>query len=124
MEGRFSRPEVGVAVLLVYTTAPSLEGALRIAREAAGRRLAAYAQVLGPMTSVYWWRGRVEEGEEWLCVMKTTEDRLGELESLVGSLHPYEVPEFVAVPARYVGRECLGWLRGDFSGAQGPANLL
>ena len=60
--------------------------------------------------SVYWWKGKVETGREFLLVMKTTAGRVGELEEEVKRLHSYDVPEFVVLPIVAGSRDYLGWL--------------
>ena len=56
-------------------------------------RLAACAQVVGPVSSTYWWQGRVEHSREWYCHLKTTRARLPAIERRLRELHPYELPE-------------------------------
>ena len=82
----------------VRISVPTKESAKNISEELVGRRLAGCVQILGPMTSVYSWRGRVHESKEWLLLAKTSRDALGRLRETVQSLHPYEVPEIIAVP--------------------------
>ena len=82
----------------VVTTLDSKGKAEEIAREVVSRRLAACAQVIGPIFSYYWWKGRVERSEEWLCVMKSRLDVYPNLEKFLLERHPYELPEIVATP--------------------------
>ena len=74
-------------------------------------RLAACAQVSGPLTSTYRWEGQVERASEWYCHLKTTLDRLPALESRLRELHPYEVPEIIAVPIVQGNADYLEWIR-------------
>ena len=97
----------------VVTTAEKREDAGRLARAAVEKRLAACAQVVGPITSIYWWEGKISEAEEWLCIMKTTTELYGELEKTLRGLHPYEVPEILAVPVSAGSGDYLEWLRGQ-----------
>jgi periplasmic divalent cation tolerance protein len=60
-------------------------------------RLAACAQIIGPIKSIYRWKGTVEEAEEWCCILKSTKDRYKEVEENIRRLHPYELPEIIAV---------------------------
>lgn len=62
------------------------------------RRLVACVQVLGPMTSRYWWKGSIEVAEEWLCLAKTTAARADEVVAAIRDLHPYDVPELLVSP--------------------------
>ncbi len=95
----------------VSTTLPDRALADRVAAELVGERLAACAQVVGPVTSTYRWEGRVETAEEWYCHLKTTEDRLPALEARIRQLHPYEVPEIIAVPIVAGSPAYLRWIR-------------
>jgi periplasmic divalent cation tolerance protein len=83
--------------ILVFSTAPDPETAATIARALVEERLAACVNLLSAATSIYRWQGAVETATETVMLMKTTEDRLGELRDRTMALHPYEVPEFIAV---------------------------
>lgn len=81
----------------LQTTFGSREEALDLVRKAVGARLAACGQVVGPIESVYHWRGALEDAREWLCLFKTTRARLAPLVSFIETEHSYEVPEVVVV---------------------------
>jgi periplasmic divalent cation tolerance protein len=81
----------------VSTTTEKREDANRIAKTLVEKRLAACAQVIGPIRSTYWWKGKIEEADEWLCLMKTRTDLYKQLEKTLRAIHPYEVPEITAV---------------------------
>jgi periplasmic divalent cation tolerance protein len=85
-------------VLLVMFSLPDQALAQQLARTLIDRRLAACASVLAPCTSVYRWHGAVEEAAEVPVMIKTTASRYAELESALRELHPYELPEIIAVP--------------------------
>ena len=87
----------GSRLKLVLTTLPDREGAERIAHALVGRRLAACASILSPATSVYRWGGTVETAQEWPVLIKTAAECLPALQQALQSLHPYEVPEIVAL---------------------------
>jgi periplasmic divalent cation tolerance protein len=95
----------------VTTTLPDRALADRVAADLVGGRLAACAQVIGPLTSTYRWEGRMETAEEWYCFLKTTEGRLPELRARLRELHPYEVPEIIAVPIADGDPAYLRWIR-------------
>jgi len=97
--------------LQVSTTASSREDAERIAKEVVNSKLAACAQIVGPIESVYRWKGGVERKTEWLCLIKTTEAAYREVERAVFEMHPYETPEIVAVPIVTGSAAYLAWLR-------------
>ena len=82
----------------VTTTLPDRTAANRVAHTLVVERLAACAQVSGPIASVYRWKGTVEQASECYCHLKTTVERLPALRQRLRELHPYEVPEIIAVP--------------------------
>ncbi len=79
-------------------------------RSAVEKKLAACANILHGVESIYRWNGKVERAREVLLVMKTTAARLRELEREVKHLHSYEVPEFVVLPLVAGSREYLAWV--------------
>ena len=101
-------------LVLVLTTLGAGADAGALARTLVDERLAACVNVLAPMTSVYRWKGTVEQEAERQLVMKTTADRLPDLERRLRELHPYELPEFVvleAAAAAAYGRGVAGEVR-------------
>jgi periplasmic divalent cation tolerance protein len=85
------------AAVIVSTSVDSESAARAIARAVVEERLAACAHVM-PVTSVYRWRGNVEEQAEWVCQLKTTPERIETLTARIRALHAYEVPEILAIP--------------------------
>jgi periplasmic divalent cation tolerance protein len=104
--------------LLVLTTVARAEDAERIAEELVVRRLAACVNVLPGVRSIYRWKGAVERDEERLLLVKTRADRYEALREALLALHPYEVPELVAVPIERGSEAYLRWL--DESVRDGP----
>lgn len=104
----------GEAVRVVLVTAPNAETGEFLARELVEERLAACGNVIPGLVSVYWWEGEVQRDDEVLVIFKTRRDRVEKLRSRLTELHPYEVPEFLALPveraheayARWVAAEC------------------
>ncbi len=96
--------------LVVFTTVEKREDGEKIAGELVERGLAGCVQILGPITSVYRWKGRVERGEEYLCIAKTTREIYPELEKFLKEVHPYEVPEIIALPIQTGSPDYLKWL--------------
>jgi periplasmic divalent cation tolerance protein len=88
---------VPVTVLTCFTTCPDEASAEAIARALVEERLAACVNRLPGLRSVYRWEGKVECGDEVLLVIKTTRDRLETMTARVQALHPYELPELIAV---------------------------
>jgi periplasmic divalent cation tolerance protein len=96
---------------IVLVTCGSIVEARRIGSRVVRKKLAACVNiVLGPIQSIYRWKGKVESAREVLMVMKTTEKRLVELEKEVNHWHSYDVPEFVVIPVAAGSREYLAWL--------------
>ncbi|MCG8426418.1 MAG: divalent-cation tolerance protein CutA [Chromatiales bacterium] len=83
--------------LLIFTTCPDLESAERIAGHLVDEGLAACIQITAPVTSVYIWQGQRESAEERVLQIKTGESVYKKLEQRILSLHPYELPEIIAV---------------------------
>lgn len=105
--------EKGRSTRIVLVTCPSLALARKIARTVVERRLAACVNVVrSPVESFYSWKGKLESAREHLLLIKTTARRLSPLEREVKHLHPYDLPEFIAVPITEGSPEYLAWLRG------------
>ena len=97
----------------VYVTAPDRETALNIARTIVEERLAACANILGPMTSVYRWEGKVTEEGEVAFIAKTAETELPALVARIKALHPYQVPCIVAWPIVAGHQPYLDWISAE-----------
>jgi periplasmic divalent cation tolerance protein len=91
----------------------SAEQAATIADTLVRERLAACAQVMGPMDSVYRWQGRMESTTEWQCVLKTRDDLYEKVEARIMALHSYEVPAIIAVPVVHGSRSYLEWMNSE-----------
>jgi len=90
--------------------------ARRIARQLVEERCAACANVLTAVESVCWWEGKVESGNETLVLFKTSADRYEALETTLRQLHPYEVPEIIALPIERGSSNYLSWVTGICAG--------
>jgi periplasmic divalent cation tolerance protein len=97
---------------VAWTTAATLEEASRLARGAVEARLAACVQVEGPVTSHYWWQGRIESTPEYRLVFKFLREHADPLEAWVRAHHPYDTPEWIVVRAEHVSEKYLSWARG------------
>ena len=97
----------------VITTWPDQTGADRAAGSLVAERLAACAQVQGPLISTFSWKGSIEQASEWYCHLKTTMDRLPALQQRIQELHPYEVPEIIALPILGGSPAYLEWIRSE-----------
>jgi periplasmic divalent cation tolerance protein len=109
------RGEAMEGFIQVMTATEKREDAERIARLLVEMRLAGCVQIVGPVTSVYRWKGAIETAGEWLCLIKTGAECYGALEQAIRSLHPYETPEILAVAVAAGSRDYLEWLRGELS---------
>ena len=97
----------------VLISIDSEDGARGLQRLLVERRVAACVQVLGPISSTYWWEGKIEDAQEWLCLAKTEAGQYDKLESLVKENHPYDVPEILALPILTGNRDYLDWIKTE-----------
>ncbi|GGQ15122.1 divalent-cation tolerance protein CutA [Streptomyces roseolilacinus] len=103
-------------VLTVLTTTDGAAKAEALARGAVEARLAACAQVSGPVTSVYRWEGAVETAQEWQVLFKTAAARYDALEEHIRRHHDYATPEIVATPVVRGGADYLAWVERETAG--------
>ena len=96
---------------VVLVTVPDVDCGLRLARALVRERLAACGNLVPGVTSVYRWQGAIQEEGEVLLVLKTLAGQLEALEQRLTALHPYDVPEFVAIEPAQVAAPYLAWLR-------------
>jgi periplasmic divalent cation tolerance protein len=96
--------------VVVLVTAPNAEEGARLGRTLVDERLAACANVIGPIRSIYRWQGAVEEADEHLVLLKARGADVGALETRVRALHPYDVPEVLALPVTAGSAPYLAWL--------------
>jgi periplasmic divalent cation tolerance protein len=96
--------------LQVSTATPTRDDAVRLAGSAVSAGLAAGAQVVGPVISVFWHNEAYGEGEEWQVLLKTTAARYAELEAHLLAEHPWQNPELGAVPIVNGSEGYLAWL--------------
>ncbi|MBI4192495.1 MAG: divalent-cation tolerance protein CutA [Betaproteobacteria bacterium] len=99
-----------MTILIVITNAPDREVALKIARALIERKLAACVNILAECTSVYRWRDKLETATEVPLMIKTRAEIYDDVEAAIKSLHPYELPEIVAVPIERGLPDYLEWV--------------
>jgi periplasmic divalent cation tolerance protein len=99
--------------ILVQTTVAQKEDAERIAKAVTMERLSACAQVEGPITSLYWWKGTLETAVEWKCTFKTANRLFDQIANRIKTIHPYETPEIIAIPILNGSAEYLTWLEEE-----------
>lgn len=97
----------------VTTAIDSKEGAQKIAQILVERRLAACVHVSGPITSTYWWQGKIEIEEEWTCAAKTRKERYEDVEKAIREVHPYDEPEIVALLLVNGSQSYLDWIAAE-----------
>jgi len=86
---------------------------MELARAAVEARLAAAAQVAGPVASTYWWEDGIERAEEWLVMLKLPADRYQDLVTFLTERHSYDEPEIVATPIVAGSETYLSWMREE-----------
>ncbi len=102
-----------MTTLLVLTNLPERAAAERIADALIAQRLAACVNILAPCRSVYRWKGAVQHDEEHPMLIKTTAERYAALEAAIRALHPYELPEIIAVPIERGLAAYLDWVAAE-----------
>jgi periplasmic divalent cation tolerance protein len=96
-------------LFVIFTTAPEADIAEKIARTLVEERLAACVQIIGPIKSLYRWDEKLTEDKEFLILIKAPKDTFEKLERRLREIHPYEVPEIVAISAEKTSRDYLEW---------------
>lgn len=107
-------------MLLIQTTTPTRDEALRLARELVKQRLVACAQVCD-IESVYLWDGGLQQEPECRLQLKTTEDRWPEVERFIREWHSYDVPAIFAVPVTQASEAYCAWVRECTRAAPAPS---
>ena len=102
-----------VDIRLIYITTDGAEEARAIGRALVEARLAACANVLDPMTSIYRWEGAVQEGREAVLIAKTTAALVDAVTARVRELHSYECPCIVALPVDGGNPDFLDWIAAE-----------
>jgi periplasmic divalent cation tolerance protein len=97
----------------VFTTTDTKENARQISRRVVEKNLAACAQIIGPISSIFWWKNNINEEEEWLIIIKSRKDLYEDLEHAIMKVHKYEIPEILAVPVLLGAKSYLEWLDGE-----------
>ena len=96
--------------VIALTTLPADGDAEQLAQRLVEEKLAACVSILPPMRSVYRWKSSVERADERQLLIKTTTERVAELEARLRQLHPYDVPEFIVLPITQGSAPYLTWL--------------
>lgn len=101
---------------IVLTTLADEQQAENFAAALVERRLAACVNIVGPVRSIYRWKGNVEREKEFLLVIKTTSEQASRLEAAFKELHPYELPERVELSVERGSEAYLSWITGEVQG--------
>lgn len=109
---RRARPKMASAVV-VLSTAGSRDEAERIARALVDERLAACVNVIGPITSIYRWKGAVERADEMLLVVKTRRALTARVATRIRALHSYDLPEAIVLPIDGGAADYLAWIASE-----------
>ena len=96
--------------LLVFTTLPSADKAAELAKALVEERLAACANLLPAIRSIYRWQGKLQDENEVLVLLKTRAEHLERLKLRILELHPYEVPEVIGIPVERGHQAYLDWI--------------
>jgi len=102
---------------IVLTTLGDKDSAERMAGELVERRLAACVNIVGPIQSVYRWRGKMEREQEYLLLIKTTTEQTSRLGAAFKELHPYDLPERIEVSVEGGSEAYLAWIASEVNGA-------
>ena len=101
---------------LIMVTASSREEAEKIATALLERKLIACANILGPVSSRFWWQGKIDSAEEYMIFMKTKRELFEQVADNVKQLHSYEVPEIIALPIVEGAKPYLEWINSSLAG--------
>jgi periplasmic divalent cation tolerance protein len=113
MPAQRREPDNEPQFLQVQTTTDSRAEAVELAQAAVEARLAACAQVAGPLASTYWWEEGIERAEEWLIMLKLPADRYDDLAEFLTERHSYDEPEIIATPIVVGSPGYLDWLQEE-----------
>ncbi|MBC8208113.1 MAG: divalent-cation tolerance protein CutA [Desulfobulbaceae bacterium] len=99
--------------ILVQTTFEQKEDAQTLATLLLEKRLIACAQIVGPVTSLYWWKKQIDQAEELILIMKSHQANYARLEQEIIQHHPYETPEIIVMPVVQGSNAYLSWLNNE-----------
>jgi periplasmic divalent cation tolerance protein len=100
-------------MIQIVTTADDRSVIEKIGRNLVEKKLVACAQILGPIQSIYRWKGAVKDTGEWLLLMKSKASLYPAIESEIRQQHPYELPEIIAINIDKGLADYLGWVAGE-----------
>ena len=93
----------------MLSTFPSEEVAKKVAQGLLERKLCACVNIM-KVSSMYSWKGKIEDEQEFLCIFKTTSIKFRQLKEEIGKVHPYEIPEIIELEMKSASKNYLSWL--------------
>lgn len=99
-----------ISYQIIFCTCPNDDTAKKIATHLVSEKLAACVNILPSVTSVYKWQGQIETAQEQLLLIKSRDDFYARIEAEIIRLHPYELPEVVAVPMAHALPQYIEWI--------------
>lgn len=105
---------------VVLCTFPGIEQARQIGTALVERQLAACVNLLPPVEAIYRWQGKVETAHEILAIFKTTAAAFPDFEKALAELHPYDVPEIIAIRPSEIAVPYESWLFSEIRATSGP----
>lgn len=100
-------------VLVILVTTENRQEAVRIGEEMVNAKLAACANVISGIQSIYRWKGKVVKAQEVLLILKSTKPRYRALEKAIKAMHTYETPEIIALPVKEGLDRYIGWVQSE-----------
>ncbi|QEG33998.1 divalent-cation tolerance protein CutA [Bythopirellula goksoeyrii] len=97
----------------IDTTTASEAEAQQISRGLVEQRLVACAHIIGPVSSIYHWKGQVEEDKEWHCLFKTRESLFNKVADAIRKSHSYKCPKIIALPIIEASEDYLAWMNSE-----------
>lgn len=104
--------------IMVLTTIDDFEKGKKISKIVVDKKLAACVQIIGPIQSIYFWRGKTEESKEWLILMKTKMGIYKDLEELIIKMHPYVTPEIIYFKIEGGLEKYFKWIDNSLEGKE------
>jgi periplasmic divalent cation tolerance protein len=109
MAASFMKKSAGQVLVILVTTA-NQEEAIRIGKEMVNTKLAACANIIPGIQSIYRWEGKVVQEQEVLLILKSIKPRYRALEKVIKAMHTYEIPEIIALPVEVGLDRYIGWV--------------
>ena len=97
-------------VIQIVTTFDNYKLAEKVGEEILSKKLCACYQIIGPIKSMYWWEGKIEKKDEWICFIKCEKGRFKDIEESIKSMHNYEIPEIISFNISEISESYLIWL--------------